>query len=732
MKAQSLDQWVAWGDAAMERGEHYGASRFYAGAMAIDGGRMDLQWKQAEACRLSHQYAAATELYGRVFYKDQGRTYPDAQRWLAEMQMGMGDHDAAEATWNKVLRRERRKDSVTAQRARNAIAGCAIAREALAGAPDIPLEHLPQPVNTYDSEFGARIGPDSALYFSSLRGELNKDGEVIDTAAYRTVVLRSRPQGDGWTVPERLPDAINGTGHNGNAAWTLDGKHLLFTRCVPGKPCRIHIAETTATGHGEAGPLPGLGDDRHSTQPMVAQWEGRELLLFVSDRAGGAGGLDIWTAHLVDGRAVDVHPLPGAVNSPGNETGPWLDAATNTLWFSSDFHPGMGGYDIFHSRMDNDVYGPPVHAGAPINSPANDLYPMLAPGGGELWTTSNRVGSLAAKGETCCNDLYRLRTGAPPLAEADVPTAPQPVLADLDSAAVAAVDRMEDLRRRLPLALYFHNDEPEPRSRAVTTAQPYSATYHRYRDRLPEYGREGDAAAIGAFFRDEVDRGHAQLAELIDGLRAALDAGIPVSLAVRGHASPLARNDYNANLSMRRIESLRNELRTARGGALRSYMDGTAANGARLTITALPFGEERSAGDVSDDVHDPRRSIYSVAAARERRIHIEAIALGAEARPTVEVQRRELGRLKQDQERTITFTVRNRGSAPMLLLDGKADCGCTHAALPTEAIAPGAEVPVRVIFNGRAPTGPLERTVIVRTNGTPERVELTIAGEVVP
>ena len=50
----------------------------------------------------------------------------------------------------------------------------------------------------------------------------------------------------------------------------------------------------------------------------------------------------------------------------------------------------------------------------------------------------------------------------------------------------------------------------------------------------------------------------------------------------------------------------------------------------------------------------------------------------------------------------------------------------------TGCVRPGSEVPVVVVFNGRAPLGPLERTVTVRTNGTPERIELVIEGEVVP
>lgn len=727
LRAQSLEQWTAWGDAAMERGEYYGASRFYAGALNLDGGRMSLQWKQAEACRLSNQYDKAAELYQRVYGKDAGRTYTDALRWLGEMQLSNGEYDTAKKTWERVLQKEKDKNSFAAQRARNAIAGCSIAREALAAPRDIPMEHLPQPVNTYDSEFGARIGPDSALYFSSLRGELSKDGQVVDTSAYRTVLLRSRESAATWGKPEALDDAINGLGDNGNATWTLDGKHILFTRCTSGSPCQIFIAPIDDGG--PAIPLPGLGDEHNSTQAMVVHWDDREMLLFVSDRPGGQGGMDIWQARLEQDKAVELAPLPSTVNSAGNERSPWYEPASNTLWFSSDFHPGMGGYDIFTSTFTNDVFQTPVNAGSPLNSPANDLYPTYYPARNEGWLTSNRIGSFAAKGETCCNDLYRFR-----LAAEDVPTGPnEEPIARENSSVHASAKRMDELRQRLPLKLYFHNDDPEPRSWSTTTTQDYATTYRRYRALIPEYEQAGDVEALRHFFRDDVDRGYLELAELVIALREALYDGIPVVLDVRGHASPLAANDYNINLSTRRIESLRNHLRLVGGGALRPFLDGSAENGATLSINMLPFGEDLAPVGISDDVRDLKRSVYAVEAARERRISIEAVRLMLPQQgPSVEFQKQQVGNLKQDEERSFTFTIRNQGMRAMRLLDSKADCGCTAAELPQGDILPGHSVPVVLHFNGRAPEGHLDRTITIRTNGVPERIELTIEGEIVP
>ena len=727
---QSVEQWITWGDRSMERGEYYGASRFYAGALELDGGRMGLQWKMAEACRLSHQYDKAAAFYQRVHGKDQGRTHADALRWLGEMQMCQGHYDEAEATWERVLKKERDKESFVAQRARNAIAGCTIARLALANPSALALEHPKGPLNSYDSEFGARIGPDSALYFSSLRGELNKEGEVLDTAAYRTGIFRATRQGDGWSEPVRLT-IVGAAGHAANPTWSLSGKWIFFTFCSDEGPCRIHYSPFNGADLIPT-PVDGLGDAQ-STQPQVVAWEDREMLLFVSDRPGGLGGTDIWQARLENGSAVEIMPLGAPVNSPGNERTPWYDQAGSTLWFSSDFHPGMGGYDLFHSSYANDVFGGPVHAGVPLNSPANDLYYALEPDGRAGWLTSNRVGSLAAKGETCCNDLYRFE------APRDTLTPPTDVAMQeqerrrQELAGASALSRLAGIMRRFPVDLYFHNDEPDPRSWDTRTGKDYGSTYRHYRSLIPDYEQQGDAEAVRAFFREHVDKGFLDLAELLGTMRELLDQGISLTLVVRGHASPLAANDYNRNLSMRRIATLENHLRLSLGRVFRPYLDGTAANGARLGLRPLPFGEEKAAPGVSDDLRDLPRSVYSVDAMRERRISIESVELqDIPGNDAVEEQERDLGRLVQDQEREVVFMVRNRGDRPMRLLDSKADCGCTAADLPPGELAPGREVPVKVHFNGRAPEGPLERTVTIRTNGIPERVMLTIKGTVVP
>lgn len=98
---------------------------------------------------------------------------------------------------------------------------------------------------------------------------------------------------------------------------------------------------------------------------------------FTSDRSkGGQGGRDIWYTRKVDRkRWTTPYNLGKLINTPGNEEGVWCSPTGDTLWFSSDGHGGMGGFDIFFTSRDKlGNWSKPVNMGAPVNSSGDDLF----------------------------------------------------------------------------------------------------------------------------------------------------------------------------------------------------------------------------------------------------------------------------------------------------------------------------------------------------------------------
>ncbi|MCB2194771.1 MAG: hypothetical protein KQH79_02870 [Bacteroidetes bacterium] len=99
-------------------------------------------------------------------------------------------------------------------------------------------------------------------------------------------------------------------------------------------------------------------------------------LYFVSNREGGYGDLDIYVSErLTDTTWGVAKNLGEVINSQWNENTPFLTPDGKRLFFSSEGHQGMGGYDIFYSeRKENQTWTEPVNIGYPINTTDNDIF----------------------------------------------------------------------------------------------------------------------------------------------------------------------------------------------------------------------------------------------------------------------------------------------------------------------------------------------------------------------
>jgi flagellar motor protein MotB len=94
------------------------------------------------------------------------------------------------------------------------------------------------------------------------------------------------------------------------------------------------------------------------------------VLYFSSNRTGGLGGKDIWYSKMkADGTwAIPVN-MGKTINTEGNEMSPFIHFDGKTLYFASDGRPGMGGYDLYMSRMkDDSTWSEPRNLGYPINT----------------------------------------------------------------------------------------------------------------------------------------------------------------------------------------------------------------------------------------------------------------------------------------------------------------------------------------------------------------------------
>jgi len=105
-------------------------------------------------------------------------------------------------------------------------------------------------------------------------------------------------------------------------------------------------------------------------------------------------------------------------------------------------------------------------------------------------------------------------------------------------------------------------------------------------------------------------------------MKELLLSGQKIVVTIKGYTSPLNTVEYNNNLAKRRISSLVNYFYEWENGFFREYIES-----GMIEYEFVAFGKTLSDGKVSDDPNDPRNSIYSPAASRERRIEIIAVSV---------------------------------------------------------------------------------------------------------
>lgn len=134
-----------------------------------------------------------------------------------------------------------------------------------------------------------------------------------------------------------------------------------------------------------------------------------KLFFFVSDMPGGYGETDIYVAEVFeDGTMNTPRNLGPKINTEAKEMFPFYQ--DSTLYFSSTGHYGLGGLDVFESKMTGKLeFTEPQNLGEPINSNWDDFSFIIDSTGTKGYFSSNRI--LGGKGD---DDLYYFTKSKPP------------------------------------------------------------------------------------------------------------------------------------------------------------------------------------------------------------------------------------------------------------------------------------------------------------------------------
>ena len=715
--------WSRYGYQSFGEKDYHGAAYYFHQALQMDSVDLEIYWHYAESERLANNYKKASQAYKELMELDENVNYPAAVFHRADMLKRQEQYEEAGVYFEFFRDVCPDKKDILYKRAKEEVQACLLAQSWQSMKDRVEIQHPAFDLNSYDAEFSPTFVSDSHIIFSALRFDTMLTKQIDQSADnYKSFIYDAFLTENGWELGP-LDFVINDSlVNNANPTLTADSSQMYFTRSDK-KGSAIYVSNWYEDHWQNAVKLgPNVNEEGSmTTHPNVATLNnGKTYLFFASNRSKTRGKMDIWTVEIKDNGTKFGRPKNAGrkVNTKDDEITPFFNEATGNLYFSSVYHPGFGGFDVFKSSGLPRKFVEPQNVGKPINSSVNDMYYTEVDTTGKGAFISNRADGYALKGETCCNDIYFFG----PIGTSVIDT----VLVDIP------VEENLEVRLQavqfLPLALYFDNDKPNSNSRAVSTNLTYKQTFDSYLERKPKFLQQApNKSNIDSFFVKDVEVGFIKLQMLSDSLVKYLDMGYKLQLGVKGFTSPLGDADYNDNLALRRISSIENYLYQANNNRLQPAIDSGL-----LKFRQIPFGEFFSINKVSDDLKSKKQSVYSAPASEARKVEIiwveQTLPGDSNAIANFQSTIYNFGEMASNSEVETVFKFTNSGEKPLIIENVEASCDCISTHYPIEPVLPGESGEIHVFLNNLGKKGLQFHGLVVTTNEKTKEHKLFIQG----
>jgi peptidoglycan-associated lipoprotein len=376
-------------------GKYESVISYYKGVLRKQPANGPANYYMAESYRLSNRIKEAEPFYAKA--GGRGINADSVKLFYAKSLQANSKYDEARAVLESL--ETDTKDEKIKDRAQKEIDGLGYLEKLSEKRSYYKVKNL-EAINTPFTEYNP-VYSNNELYFTSSRAN-SKIYEATGTPF--TDIYKAETSGanvNASTIAP-LPALINESNINeGCITFTPDGKTMIFAKGNNGKrkganDVDLYISRYRNGAWSEALPININLPDAWESAPALSA-DGRTLY-FSSNRKGGFGGLDLYSAQMDSrGRFGKVKNLGAEINSAGSETFPYI-SENGKMYFSSDGHPGYGMLDIF---VVNRVNGKTAveNLGQPVNSTADDFGMFLfKPDRG--FFTSNREGG---KGD---DDIY--------------------------------------------------------------------------------------------------------------------------------------------------------------------------------------------------------------------------------------------------------------------------------------------------------------------------------------
>jgi outer membrane protein OmpA-like peptidoglycan-associated protein len=406
----SVSQYEKKATEAFEKKDFNKALEYYQIILTDAPSRTDLYWNTAQAARGSRHYIVADRYYELLAKTDMAKSYPQLAYYRGLTKKSVGNYDMA----IDLLKSYAASSSTVSAKGvgsndvQNEIDASEWAKGIVATPLTYEVERLNKKVNTFYTDI-APVQYGNSLYYTTAFFPEDKTKKPV-THIYSAPTDLSKE-----STPLAINSEVDGE-YTAQYALNTEGSRIYYNICKQLETgeyrCEIFSREKDNTGNWkEAVRLPDTINTQNFTasQPHIGldKATGKELLYFVSDRPGGKGGLDIWTADIEANGSVGVPKNLSSVNTAKDDITPYYYKDADVLFFSSEGYKSLGGLDVYYVTKNGDSWSTPVNGGYPLNSSYDDMYYTI--NNGRAYFTSNRKGGMCASEEKdcICNDIYK-------------------------------------------------------------------------------------------------------------------------------------------------------------------------------------------------------------------------------------------------------------------------------------------------------------------------------------
>ncbi|HEY8401564.1 MAG TPA: OmpA family protein [Cytophagaceae bacterium] len=395
---QNIKKSLRKGDDLMEQGQFRAAIEFYQEVLGVDPNHPEANYKIGKAYLNTIQKTKSLPYLEKAL-----TTYasiaPDVKYLLARSYHYNHKLEEAKKYYTLYLNEVDKKNTELVKKVQKKIEECEYGIEYMKNPVKAKIENLGPVVNSKRSDFAPVITADeSILVFTSRRP--GSTGGLLDekNEFYEDIYISYRKNGV-WTEPKNIGKPINTDYHDASIAISPDGSQIFVYKDQNNGDILMSKFE-----QGKWSKPIDLGKNVNTkyAETSVSMTADGKTIYFTSNREGGLGGFDIYMSKMDKkgkwGEAVNLGPT---INTPFEEEAPFIHPDGRTLYFSSTGHSGMGGYDIFKSTMKSDgSWSEPENIGYPINTADDDIYFVLSADNKHGYYASEREGGVGEK------DLY--------------------------------------------------------------------------------------------------------------------------------------------------------------------------------------------------------------------------------------------------------------------------------------------------------------------------------------